>query len=68
MSNRDRLLQLTLLVAVIPPLKRKYEVNQHTKVPWSLIEELRQEFEKAGIDWRATKKLLEAANRAKVPK
>lgn len=48
----DQLHMLALQLACIPPVK-PYK-NAHTcYVPWSLVEDIRREFERRGVSWRA---------------
>lgn len=50
----DRILALAFDIAAAAPLKRGKYVT-HAGIPWTLIEQLRDEFTASGIDWKAGK-------------
>lgn len=56
-SRLDALLRLTLSVATAPPVKQPESTN--TYVPWRVINALRAELERLGIDWKDLKKAQE---------
>ena len=52
MSKPDRLLVLACEVAVKAPLRRG-QYSSDARIPWWVVEEIREELAARGVDWKA---------------
>lgn len=55
LTPTQRAIATAIEIATWPPLRRE-SYTSSAKVPWLLIEELRERLDAAGIDWREVRK------------